>query len=78
MQVGTQQLQTSVTYFSCVQNPGKENNIKHIGTYKEQSLQCPQQHGFTTGRSNTTHLLEAVYIAGDFNIDLLKILIVLL
>ena len=33
--------------------------LEHIKSY---SLQCPQQHGFTTGRSTTTNLLEAVNI----------------
>ena len=36
-----------------------ENILEHI---KSNSLQCPQQHGFTTGRSTTTNLLEAVNI----------------
>ena len=59
MQIGPQQLQTSVTYFSSVQSHGKNYIRKHI---KSNSLQCPQQHGFTTGRSTTTNLLEAVNI----------------
>ena len=33
--------------------------LEHI---KNTSLKCPQQHGFTTGRSTTTNLLEAVNI----------------
>ena len=33
--------------------------LEHI---KSKSLQCPQQLGATTGRSTTTHLLEAVNI----------------
>ena len=36
-----------------------ENILEHI---KSNSLQCPQQHGFITGRSTTTNLLEAVSI----------------
>ena len=36
-----------------------ENILEHI---KSNSLQCPHQHGFTTGRSTTTNLLEAVNI----------------
>ena len=36
-----------------------ENILEHI---KGNSLQCPQQHGFTPGRSTTTNLLEAVNI----------------
>ena len=36
-----------------------ENKLEHI---KSNSLQCPQQHGLTTGRSTTTNLLEAVNI----------------
>ena len=60
MQVGPQQLQTGVTKFS---SPGKNNNRKHIGTLlKSNSLQWPQHHGFTTGRSTITNLLESVNI----------------
>ena len=36
-----------------------ENILEHI---KNNSLQCPQQHGFTIGRSTTTNLLEDVNI----------------
>ena len=36
-----------------------EGILEHI---KSNSLQCPQQHGFTTGRSTTTNLPEAVNI----------------
>ena len=59
MQVGAQQLQTSVTYFSSVQSTGNNYNRKHI---KSNSLQCPHQNGFTTRPSTTTNLQEAVNI----------------
>ena len=36
-----------------------ESILEHI---KSNSLQCSQQHGFTTGRSTTTNLLETVNI----------------
>ena len=36
-----------------------ESILEHV---KSNSLQCSQQHGFTTGRSTTTNLLEAVNI----------------
>ena len=36
-----------------------ENIMEHR---KSNSLQCQQQHGFTTGRSTATHLLEAANI----------------
>ena len=36
-----------------------ENILEHI---MSNSLHCPQQHGFTTGRSTTTNVLEAVNI----------------
>ena len=36
-----------------------EKILEHI---KSKSLQCPQQNGFTTGRSTTTNLAEAVNI----------------
>ena len=39
-----------------------ENILEHI---KSNSLQCPQQHGFTTGRSTATNLLEAVNILSE-------------
>ena len=33
--------------------------LEHV---KSNSLQCSQQHGFTTGRSTTTNLIEAINI----------------
>ena len=68
MQVGPQQLQTDVTYFSSVQSHGKNYIRKHNywNMYcKSNSLQCSQQHGFTTGRSTTTNLLETVNIRSE-------------
>ena len=60
IQVGPQKLHTSVTYFSSVQNPGRIITESILGHIKSNSIQWPQQHGFTTGRSTTTNLLEAV------------------
>ena len=59
MQVVPQQLQTSVTYFS---SPGKNNNRKHIGTFKEQ-LQISVHSNMGSQQDDPLpHLLDAVKI----------------
>ena len=47
---------TSVVY-KVIERIISESISEHV---KSNSLQCSQQHGFTTGRSSTTNLLEAV------------------